>query len=59
MKKENVEEFTAVLRNSDDEEILQYWMKKIESIRQEAFMEGYRYAISILKESMVDKGAEP
>ncbi|MCI8814510.1 MAG: hypothetical protein HFH60_06145 [Lachnospiraceae bacterium] len=61
MKKEDeayqavLEEFTDMLLNSGNEEILQYMIKKVENMRQEAFMDGYQYAISILEESMVDK----
>lgn len=50
-----IDEFTDVLLNSGNEEILQYMVRKVENMRQEAFMDGYQYAISILKESMVDK----
>lgn len=55
MKKEHeayqavLEEFTDMLLNSGNEEILQYMIKKVENMRQEAFMDGYQYAISIFR----------
>lgn len=33
----------------------EYTKEMLEQIRQEAFMEGYRYAIEILKAHIVDK----
>ena len=42
---------------SDDcgEKILHDMIKMIEDMQQRSFMDGYKYAISILKESMADK----
>lgn len=65
MKKEDgvyqdiLEQLGHVFSDSSSEEILRYVKKTVEDAECRAFMEGYKYAISLLKESMVHKDGQP